>query len=94
MCVFRNYRQCPDQKGALTTDEVIESFLKDLEDPTKSSIKTSEYISRMPLDTRENPVKIKQTIINFLKESNEMFALDDNDLLKLAMNFKWNKQKM
>ena len=63
LCVFRNYRQCPDQKGALTTDELIESFLKDLEDPTKSSIKTSEYISRMPLDTRENPVKIKQTII-------------------------------
>ena len=41
-----------------------------------------------------NVTKIRDTMMEFLKELNEMFSLDDNDLMKLAKHFKWNKQKM
>jgi hypothetical protein len=38
--------------------------------------------------------EVRKKMMEFLKENNELFGLDDNDLLKLAKKFKWNKVKM
>jgi hypothetical protein len=37
---------------------------------------------------------VKDKMMTFLSELNELYALNDNDLMKLARYYKWNASKM
>lgn len=63
LCTFRNYRHCADQKGTLTTTELVDNFLQDIDSPSRRSIRASEFIKREDLDKRTDPIRLKQTLI-------------------------------
>ena len=37
---------------------------------------------------------VKQKMMTFLSDLNELYALNDDDLMKLARFYKWNATKM